>query len=39
MKAPDESSVEQQIRMMNTVIRQKIDGIAIDPIDSVDTQS
>jgi ribose transport system substrate-binding protein len=35
VKAPDETSSEQQIRMMETLIRQKVDGIAIDPIDSV----
>ncbi|WP_438349507.1 sugar ABC transporter substrate-binding protein [Paenibacillus sp. FA6] len=35
VKAPDETSSEQQIRMMDTLIRQKVDGIAIDPIDSV----
>lgn len=34
VKAPDETSVEQQIRMMDTFIQQKVDGIAIDPIDS-----
>lgn len=33
VKAPDEAGLEQQIRMMETMIRQKVDGIAIDPID------
>jgi ribose transport system substrate-binding protein len=34
VKAPDEINLEQQIRMMDTLIRQKVDGIAINPIDS-----
>jgi len=32
VKAPDEANLEQQIRMMETLIRQGVDGIAIDPI-------
>ncbi|KQX48726.1 sugar ABC transporter substrate-binding protein [Paenibacillus sp. Root444D2] len=35
VKAPDEISLEQQMRMMETMIAQKVNGIAIDPIDSV----
>ncbi|WEK54208.1 MAG: substrate-binding domain-containing protein [Candidatus Cohnella colombiensis] len=35
VKAPDEANLEQQIRIMETLIRQNVDGIAIDPIDSV----
>ncbi|WP_166246278.1 sugar ABC transporter substrate-binding protein [Paenibacillus turpanensis] len=35
VKAPDEISLEQQIRMMETMIKQKVDGIAIAPIDPV----
>ncbi|AOZ93783.1 sugar ABC transporter substrate-binding protein [Paenibacillus crassostreae] len=35
VKAPDETSLEQQIRMMDTLIRQQVDGIALDPIDSI----
>ncbi len=34
VKAPDEANLEQQIRMMETMIKQKVDGIAIDPIDA-----
>ncbi|WP_276352248.1 sugar ABC transporter substrate-binding protein [Cohnella caldifontis] len=34
VKAPDEANLEQQIRMMETMIRQKVDAIAIDPVDS-----
>ncbi|WP_256758312.1 substrate-binding domain-containing protein [Cohnella sp. WQ 127256] len=34
VKAPGESNLEQQIRMMETMIRQQVDGIAIDPIDA-----
>ncbi|MUT67184.1 substrate-binding domain-containing protein [Paenibacillus sp. NEAU-GSW1] len=34
VKAPDEANIEQQIRMMDNMIRQKVDGIALDPIDS-----
>jgi ribose transport system substrate-binding protein len=33
IKSPDEANLEQQIRMMETLIKQKVDGIAIDPID------
>ncbi len=33
VKAPDEFNVEQQIRMIETMIKQKVDGIAISPID------
>ncbi|MFC5529795.1 substrate-binding domain-containing protein [Cohnella yongneupensis] len=33
VKAPDEANLEQQIRMMETLIKQKVDGIAIDPVD------
>ncbi|RED54934.1 sugar ABC transporter substrate-binding protein [Cohnella lupini] len=35
VKAPDEANLEQQIRMMETMIKQKVDAIAIDPVDSV----
>ncbi len=34
VKAPDEANLEQQIRMMETMIKQKVDAIAIDPVDS-----
>lgn len=34
VKAPDEANLEQQIRIMETMIKQKIDGIAIDPVDA-----
>lgn len=34
VKAPDEANLEQQIRMMETMIRQKVNAIAIDPVDS-----
>ena len=34
VKAPDEANLEQQIRIVETLIRQEVDGIAIDPIDS-----
>ncbi|HZG13670.1 MAG TPA: substrate-binding domain-containing protein [Candidatus Bathyarchaeia archaeon] len=33
VKAPDEANIEQQIWMVETMIKQKVDGIAIDPID------
>jgi ribose transport system substrate-binding protein len=33
--APDEANLEQQIRMMENLIKQGVDGIAIDPIDPV----
>lgn len=35
VKAPDEINIEQQMRMMDTLITQKVSGIAIDPIDPV----
>ncbi|MFX3632218.1 MAG: substrate-binding domain-containing protein [Candidatus Pristimantibacillus sp.] len=34
VKAPDEANLEQQIRMMDNMISQKVDGIALDPIDA-----
>lgn len=34
VKAPDEANLEQQIWMVETMIKQKVDGIAIDPIDA-----
>ncbi|CAH0120858.1 hypothetical protein PAE9249_03382 [Paenibacillus sp. CECT 9249] len=34
VKAPEEINLEQQIRMMETMIKQRVDAIAIDPIDS-----
>lgn len=34
VKAPDEANLEQQIRMMETMIKQGVDGIAISPIHS-----
>ncbi|HEY0828005.1 MAG TPA: substrate-binding domain-containing protein [Bacilli bacterium] len=34
VKAPDEAYLEQQIRMMETLIKQQINGIAIDPVDA-----
>jgi ribose transport system substrate-binding protein len=34
VRAPDEINVEQQIRIIETLIRQNVDGIAIVPIDS-----
>jgi ribose transport system substrate-binding protein len=34
VKAPEDISLEQQIRMMETMIKQKVDGIAISPIDA-----
>lgn len=34
IKAPDEANVEQQIRMLENMIRLQLDGIAISPIDS-----
>lgn len=33
VKAPDEANLEQQVRMMETMIKQRVDGIAIDPVD------
>jgi len=35
VKAPTESNVEQQILMMENMIKQQVDGIAISPIDPV----
>lgn len=34
VKAPDTASIEQQIRMMETMIKDQVDGIAVSPIDS-----
>lgn len=34
VKAPETVSVEQQIHMMETLIQQRVDGIAISPVDS-----
>ncbi|WP_322923238.1 sugar ABC transporter substrate-binding protein [Paenibacillus campi] len=34
IQAPDEANLEQQIRMMEMMIKQKVAGIAIDPVDS-----
>ena len=34
VQAPDEANLEQQIRIMETMIKQKLDGIAIDPVDA-----
>ncbi|URN94775.1 MAG: substrate-binding domain-containing protein [Candidatus Pristimantibacillus lignocellulolyticus] len=34
VKAPDEANLEQQIRMMETMIKQEVDAIAIAPIDA-----
>ena len=34
VKAPDETNLEQQIRMMETMIKQEVDAIAIAPIDA-----
>jgi len=33
VKAPDEANLEQQIRMMETMISRQVDGIAINPVD------
>ncbi|WP_171633638.1 sugar ABC transporter substrate-binding protein [Paenibacillus plantarum] len=35
VKAPDEINLEQQMRMMETLITQRVSGIAIDPIDPI----
>lgn len=35
VKAPDEANLEQQVRMMEMLIKQGVDAIAIDPIDPV----
>lgn len=34
VKAPDEGNLEQQIRMMENLIKQHVDGIAISPVDA-----
>ncbi|SFD65809.1 ribose transport system substrate-binding protein [Paenibacillus catalpae] len=34
VNAPDEANTEQQIRIMESMIKQGIDGIAISPVDS-----
>jgi ribose transport system substrate-binding protein len=34
VQAPDEANLEQQIRMMETMIKQRVDGIAVDPVDA-----
>ncbi|MFB9328957.1 sugar ABC transporter substrate-binding protein [Paenibacillus aurantiacus] len=34
VSAPDEANTEQQIRIMETMIRQQVAGIAISPVDS-----
>ncbi|CAM4221967.1 ribose transport system substrate-binding protein [Paenibacillus endophyticus] len=34
VKAPDEASLEQQIRLLENMIRLKVDGIALSPINS-----
>lgn len=34
VNAPDEANTEQQIRIMESMIKQEIDGIAISPVDS-----
>jgi ribose transport system substrate-binding protein len=34
VKAPDEANVEQQVRMMENMIKQHVDGIAISPVDA-----
>lgn len=34
VQAPDEANLEQQIRMVEMMIKQEVDGIAIDPVDS-----
>lgn len=34
VQAPDEANLEQQIRIMEMMIKQKVDGIAIIPVDS-----
>ncbi|RIX50003.1 sugar ABC transporter substrate-binding protein [Paenibacillus nanensis] len=33
VKAPDEVNLEQQIRMMEQMIKQRVDGIAVSPVD------
>ncbi|PZD94018.1 sugar ABC transporter substrate-binding protein [Paenibacillus sambharensis] len=34
IKAPDTPSIEQQIRIVDTMIKDQVDGIAISPVDS-----
>lgn len=34
VKAPDEANLEQQIRMMENLIKQRVDGIAISPVNA-----
>lgn len=34
INAPDEANTEQQIRIMETMIKQGVDGIAISPVDA-----
>lgn len=34
VKAPDEANAEQQIRMMENLVKQHVDGIAISPVDA-----
>lgn len=34
VQAPDEANLEQQIRIMETMIKLELDGIAIDPVDA-----
>ncbi|WP_379134511.1 sugar ABC transporter substrate-binding protein [Paenibacillus sp. sgz500958] len=34
VQAPDEANLEQQIRIMEMMIKRGVDGIAIDPVDS-----
>lgn len=34
VQAPDEANLEQQIRIMEMMIKQEVDGIAISPVDS-----
>lgn len=34
IKAPEEANLEQQIRMMDALVKQGVDGIAISPVDS-----
>lgn len=33
VKAPEEINLDQQVQMMEAMIKQKVDGIAVDPID------
>ncbi|GFN30460.1 sugar ABC transporter substrate-binding protein [Paenibacillus xylaniclasticus] len=35
VKSPDELNSDQQIRMLESMIKQKVDGIAISPIDPI----